>query len=78
MAVGNPTVGSLICFFGRERTMARTLKEYTDVVVKLEDWDTKMNFTQIFGRTAPVNVEFGSGKGPFRCTKRRRIARWIF
>jgi len=45
--------------------MARTLKEYADVVVKLEDWDTKMNFAQIFGRTAPVHIEIGSGKGTF-------------
>jgi len=45
--------------------MARTLKEYADVIVKLEDWDSKIDFTQIFGRSAPVHIEIGSGKGTF-------------
>jgi len=45
--------------------MARVLKEYADVVVKLEDGEAKIDFTQIFGRSAPVHIEVGSGKGTF-------------
>jgi tRNA (guanine-N7-)-methyltransferase len=45
--------------------MARVLKEYADVVVKPEDCEGKIDFIQIFGRSAPVHIEVGSGKGTF-------------
>jgi tRNA (guanine-N7-)-methyltransferase len=45
--------------------MARVLKEYADVVVKLEGCEGTINFIQIFGRSAPVHIEVGSGKGTF-------------
>lgn len=45
--------------------MARTLKEYPAVSLKLEDLDGRIDFVRIFGRTGPVHIEIGSGKGTF-------------
>ena len=45
--------------------MARILKEYHSVSLKLEDLDGKTDFAKIFGRSAPVHVEIGSGRGTF-------------
>lgn len=45
--------------------MARTLKEYPSVVLKSEDLKVRLDFVQIFGRSGPVHVEIGSGKGTF-------------
>ncbi len=45
--------------------MARTLKEYPTVSLKLDDLDGKIDFIRIFGRTGPVHIEIGSGKGTF-------------
>lgn len=45
--------------------MARILKEYPSVSLKLEDLDGKTDFAKIFGRSAPVHVEIGSGRGTF-------------
>lgn len=43
--------------------MARTLKDYTCVALKPEDLSGLMDFSSIFGRSAPVHIEIGSGKG---------------
>jgi tRNA (guanine-N7-)-methyltransferase len=45
--------------------MGRELKEYADVALQLEDWDDKIDFARIFGRSGPVHVEIGSGKATF-------------
>jgi tRNA (guanine-N7-)-methyltransferase len=45
--------------------MARILKEYTSVSLKTEDLDGKIDFAGIFGRSASVHVEIGSGRGTF-------------
>ena len=45
--------------------MPRTLKEYPAVSLKLEDLDGKIDFVRIFGRTGPLHIEIGSGKGTF-------------
>ncbi|MBN2456420.1 MAG: tRNA (guanosine(46)-N7)-methyltransferase TrmB [Sedimentisphaerales bacterium] len=45
--------------------MARVLKEYPCVSLKPEDFDGKIDFAQIFGRSAPVHIEIGSGKATF-------------
>jgi len=45
--------------------MARTLKDYSEISLKPEDFDGKMDFDRIFGRHGPVHVEIGSGKGTF-------------
>jgi tRNA (guanine-N7-)-methyltransferase len=45
--------------------MRRELREYPDVVLRPEDFGGPLDFAQIFGRTAPVHIEVGSGKGAF-------------
>ncbi|MHC4243503.1 MAG: hypothetical protein ACYSU4_13940, partial [Planctomycetota bacterium] len=51
--------------------MARTLKEYSSVLLKPEEIDSKLDFVQIFGRTGPVHIEIGSGKGTFLVNQAR-------
>ncbi len=45
--------------------MARTLKDYESVSLKEEDLDGKIDFVQLFGRSGPVHIEIGSGRGTF-------------
>jgi tRNA (guanine-N7-)-methyltransferase len=45
--------------------MARELKDYSLVSLKLENLNEKMDFFNIFGRSGPVHIEIGSGKGTF-------------
>ncbi|MFH1716446.1 MAG: tRNA (guanosine(46)-N7)-methyltransferase TrmB [Planctomycetota bacterium] len=45
--------------------MARILKDYPDVSLRPEDLDGKVDFEEFFGRSGPVNIEIGSGKGTF-------------
>jgi tRNA (guanine-N7-)-methyltransferase len=45
--------------------MARVLKEYTCVALKLEDLHARIDFIQVFGRAGPVHVEIGTGKATF-------------
>ena len=45
--------------------MARLLKEYPDIVLKIDALDGKVDFTKVFGRKAPVHIEVGSGRGTF-------------
>jgi tRNA (guanine-N7-)-methyltransferase len=45
--------------------MARQLKDYPDLVLILENLGGAIDFAQIFGRTGPVHIEIGSGKGTF-------------
>ncbi len=45
--------------------MKRELKEYTDVILSAENLRGPIDFTQIFGRSAPVHIEIGSGKATF-------------
>jgi tRNA (guanine-N7-)-methyltransferase len=45
--------------------MARTLKEYPSVALKTEDLNGKIDFIRIFGRSGPVHIEIGCGKGAF-------------
>jgi tRNA (guanine-N7-)-methyltransferase len=51
--------------------MARRLKDYPSVSLKLQDLDGKMDFVQIFGRAGPVHVEIGPGKGTFLVNQAR-------
>ena len=46
-------------------SMGRILKEYPRLVISMENLDRQIDFAQIFGRTSPVHVEIGSGKGTF-------------
>ncbi len=45
--------------------MARVLKEYACVALKLEDLHGRIDFVQVFGRAGPVHVEIGTGKATF-------------
>ena len=45
--------------------MARKLKAYPTVSVCLEDFDGKIDFARIFGRSGSVHIDIGSGKGTF-------------
>ncbi|MCK4751809.1 MAG: tRNA (guanosine(46)-N7)-methyltransferase TrmB [Planctomycetes bacterium] len=45
--------------------MARLLKDYTSISLKPENLQDKIDFKYIFGRSAPVHIEVGSGKGTF-------------
>jgi tRNA (guanine-N7-)-methyltransferase len=45
--------------------MARIINDYPSVSMKMEDLDGKIDFVKIFGRSSPVHIEIGSGKGAF-------------
>jgi tRNA (guanine-N7-)-methyltransferase len=45
--------------------MSRTLKNYPGVALDPQNLDGRVNFSDIFGRSAPVHIEVGSGKGTF-------------
>jgi tRNA (guanine-N7-)-methyltransferase len=45
--------------------MSRVLNEYPAVVLQPEKLDGRMNFCDIFGRSAPVHIEIGSGRATF-------------
>jgi tRNA (guanine-N7-)-methyltransferase len=45
--------------------MARILHDYREISLKAEDLDGKIDFVRIFGRSGPVHIEIGSGKGTF-------------
>jgi tRNA (guanine-N7-)-methyltransferase len=46
-------------------TMTKILNDYPEVSLKVEDLTGKIDFSRIFGRSNPVNIEIGSGKGAF-------------
>src|SRR4030042_514461 len=45
--------------------MARVLKDYPVVSLGPEDLDGKIDFVRIFGRSGPVHIEIGTGRGTF-------------
>ncbi len=45
--------------------MARTLEDYPEISIKPENLDGKIDFVRLFGRSAPLHIEIGSGKGTF-------------
>jgi tRNA (guanine-N7-)-methyltransferase len=45
--------------------MARILHDYPGISLKAEHLDGKIDFVRIFGRSGPVHIEIGSGKGTF-------------
>ncbi len=51
--------------------MGRALKDYPAVSLKIEDLDGKIDFARIFGRTATVHIEIGSGKATFLLNQAR-------
>jgi tRNA (guanine-N7-)-methyltransferase len=51
--------------------MARAFKDYPDIAVDPAALDGSIDFARIFGRTQPVHVEIGSGKGTFLLNEAR-------
>lgn len=51
--------------------MARILKNYAFVALKDADLDGEIDFFRIFGRSGPVHIEIGSGKGTFLLNQAR-------
>ena len=45
--------------------MARILKDYPSVSLRLEDFDGENFFPRIFGRPGAIHIEIGTGKGGF-------------
>jgi tRNA (guanine-N7-)-methyltransferase len=45
--------------------MSRVLKDFLEVSLKQENLGGAVNFGDIFGRSAPVHIEIGSGKATF-------------
>jgi tRNA (guanine-N7-)-methyltransferase len=53
--------------------MTRILKDYESVSLKQEGLDGKIDFVQLFGRSGPVHIEIGSGKGTFLLNQAREL-----
>jgi tRNA (guanine-N7-)-methyltransferase len=53
--------------------MARILKDYEAVSLKEEDLDGKIDFVLLFGRSGPLHIEIGSGKGTFLLNQARTL-----
>jgi tRNA (guanine-N7-)-methyltransferase len=51
--------------------MTRNLNEYPSISLKPEDLDGRIDFVRIFGRSGPVHIEIGSGKGTFLLNQAR-------
>ena len=51
--------------------MARILKNYALVALKVADLDGEIDFFRIFGRSGAVHIEIGSGKGTFLLNQAR-------
>jgi tRNA (guanine-N7-)-methyltransferase len=51
--------------------MARILEDYPGVSLNPEDLDGKIDFIRILGRSGPVHVEIGTGKGTFLLNQAR-------
>jgi tRNA (guanine-N7-)-methyltransferase len=45
--------------------MRRTLKDYPQVSLKIEDLDGQIDFICLFGRPGPVHIEIGIGRATF-------------
>ena len=45
--------------------MARVFKDYPNIALDPADLDNSIDFVHVFGRSAPVHIEIGSGKGTF-------------
>ena len=51
--------------------MARVLKNYSQIVLKISDSEEKIDFGKVFGRNKPFHIEIGSGKGTFLLNEAR-------
>ena len=69
MAFENGVLGPWTGSFRDIGTMKRQFKEYAEVALPPEDLSGPVDFTRIFGRSAPLHVEIGSGKATFLVTQ---------
>ncbi len=53
--------------------MSRILKDYESVSLKQEDLNGKIDFVLLFGRSGPIHIEIGSGKGTFLLNQAKSI-----
>jgi tRNA (guanine-N7-)-methyltransferase len=51
--------------------MARILKDFPSISLKADVLTDKVDFSQIFGRSAPVHIEIGSGRATFLLNQAR-------
>jgi tRNA (guanine-N7-)-methyltransferase len=51
--------------------MNKKLKDYPEISIKPDSLQQKINFENIFGRSAPVQIEVGSGKATFLLAQSR-------
>ncbi len=51
--------------------MRRDLREYGEVALAWQGAGGRLDFARIFGRTGPVHIEIGSGKGTFLVAQAR-------
>src|SRR5512137_837050 len=51
--------------------MRRELREYAEVALSVAEGGDQLDFVRIFGRTGPVHMEIGSGKGTFLVAQAR-------
>jgi tRNA (guanine-N7-)-methyltransferase len=49
----------------------KNLQKYAEIAVPFENLDGKINFSHLFGRSGPVHIEIGSGKGTFLLSEAR-------
>ena len=52
----------------------KSLKDYSNIALKPENFSENLDFDKIFGRKAPVHIEIGSGKGTFLVSQAKRNA----
>jgi len=54
--------------------MARILKDYPGVSLQPQDVEEKIDFVRVFGRSGPVHIEIGAGKGTFLLNQARVLS----
>jgi len=57
---------------------ARQLQEYPAIAVRPETLDGRLDFKVLFGRSGPVEIEIGSGKGTFLLNQARAFEKTCF
>lgn len=59
--------------FGVIWPVRRTLRDYPEISLEPENLEGKIDFVRLFGRSGPVHVEIGSGKGTFLLAQARSL-----
>ncbi|MDD5011838.1 MAG: tRNA (guanosine(46)-N7)-methyltransferase TrmB [Phycisphaerae bacterium] len=56
----------------------RQIKDYPNISLEIEDLSKKGDFSDVFGRSAPLHIEIGSGKGTFLVNQAAALPRINF